>query len=84
MPITVYDTRINRFVALTSEEANGVSICKELMLQAQTFAYDGKNVDSFFALAKVEREKFEEGSAGWNICENTIQYAADTVMLLKV
>ncbi len=84
MPISVYDTRINRYVELTSQEANGVSICRELMLQAQTFAYDGKNVDSFFALARVERERFEEGSAGWNICENVIQYAADSVALLKI
>lgn len=75
------DKRINRFVKLALPEVEVINKCRELMLQAVTYAREGKNVDSYFALAKVERDKFEEYTSAWNLCENAIQESAATNLL---
>jgi hypothetical protein len=61
-----------------------INKCQELMLQAETYAKEGKDVNSYFALARVERDRFVEYTPPWNLCENAIQHAAATVMLLQV
>ncbi len=70
--IQILDTRINRYVALTTHEANSLNLCRELMLQAWTYYQDGQNVDSLFTLAREQRESHAEFSPAWSLCENSI------------
>ncbi len=70
--IQMFDKRINAYINLTPAEANGVNVCREFMLQAETYAREGKNIDSFYALARVERDRFAEDTNAWNLCENAI------------
>lgn len=80
----LYDYRINNFVKLRKRDVEVVNKCEELMLQAVTFASEGKDVSAYFNLARVERDKFVEATPAWNLCENKITEAIATILVMPI
>ncbi len=74
--IQILDTRINRYVELTPAEANTLNNVRELMLQAITWVKLGRQVNSYFVIARSYRDEFDEGAPAWNLCENAIRDAS--------
>ena len=57
--IQILDTRINRYVELTPAEANTLNNVRELMLQAITWVKLGRQVNSYFVIARSYRDEFD-------------------------